>query len=1236
MKTAIPSRVLVVLAVTAMLVVVLSIHAIKAYDIELPIEPPAVLPGLNAFIDPDPVQFAEHTYRADGLVENNPDGSHSIFDLIDRAQAAWKEKLERASTTLPEAVTEYKRRYKRDPPKGFDVWWNWARQHDVQLPDEYDQIYHDLEPFWGIEPKSLLATREKLEGTGPSYTLGKVDDGKLGIFNTSLSPSSAGHFLKAAKTIIALLADIEDLLPPFRAVVSGYDHANKLSDYYVERAARQAAAEKRVIKSKDLPRGNSTGWLSACGPNSPARNGSIDVEGDLPPKTTAGPTFIYDHKLAMDPCLHPRHFWQHSQFIWKGQGPEPQHEMVPMFSYSSSPVHHNIRIPNMYLWVEDIMPRTNDPEWHEKIDERLVWRGSTTGTGLVLSASPSIKFRKAHRVRLVQFANDVEGFVSILPPVNTRADRVGYPMDVRKARLTPGIMDIAFAGTVDSSCKSEMCMLMGGLAFTRRQTTREAGNYKYVVDIDGNGWSGRFKRLLVSNSLVFKTTLYPEWYSGRIVPWIHYVPVQLDLSDLHDTLLFFRGIGLNAVGAHDELAREIARAGRAWSKKAWRKEDVLSYWFRWVFFSLIALLGCAQICIIARRIKFDLAPSSCPPRRQMKTTIQWILAFALTAIFVLFLSIQALKVYDIEQPPAVRSSFIDPDAVQFAEHTYRADGLVEHNPEGSHPIFDLIDRAKAAWKDKLERASTTLPEAVIEYRRRYKRDPPKGFDVWWNWAREHDVLLPDEYDQIYHDLEPFWGIEPKSLSAIRQDLEAKVESYTIGRVDWKGKLSVLNTSLTPQYAGHFLKGAKSIIALLADIEDLLPPFRAVVSPQDSPNRVSDYFVEQATRQAAAEKRVIHRKDFPKGNTTGWLSPCAPDSPARNALRDLEGHPPPKATTGHTFIYDHKLAMNPCLHPRHFWQHGLFIWPGNGPNPERDMVPEFTYSSTTFHHNIRIPVKYLWVEDIPKADNPEWDDKIDERLVWRGSVTGISQPGAEEASAVMRFRRSHRIRLVQFANDLLDSVSVLPPVNTKAERVGNPIEVHKARLNPQIMDIAFAGTGGASGACKDEFCRLMSEVAVARLQSLHQAGRYKYVIDVDGNGWSGRFKRLLVSNALVFKATLYPEWYGDRIAPWIHYVPVQASRMALLDRGLVLLLRFLQLDLSDLHDTLLFFRGLGLNAAGAHDDLAREIASAGRNWSKKIWRKEDMVSYWFRLILEYARVMSEDREGMSYKEYDLDV
>ena len=64
------------------------------------------------------------------------------------------------------------------------------------------------------------------------------------------------------------------------------------------------------------------------------------------------------------------------------------------------------------------------------------------------------------------------------------------------------------------------------------------------------------------------------------------------------------------------------------------------------------------------------------------------------------------------------------------KHRFRVDGLVEVNEDGAHPIYELISRAEREWRDKLQRASKTLEEAVNEYRRRYKRRPPKGFDLW--------------------------------------------------------------------------------------------------------------------------------------------------------------------------------------------------------------------------------------------------------------------------------------------------------------------------------------------------------------------------------------------------------------------------------------------------------------------------------------------------------------------------
>ncbi|KAJ6598369.1 glycosyl transferase family 90-domain-containing protein [Mycena vulgaris] len=555
-------------------------------------------------------------------------------------------------------------------------------------------------------------------------------------------------------------------------------------------------------------------------------------------------------------------------------------------------------------------------------------------------------------------------------------------------------------------------------------------------------------------------------------------------------------------------------------------------------------------------------------------------------------------------PRRANSSWISrPRVVRLSEHIFRDDGLLEVNPAGIHPIFELIRRAEEGWREKLNRASTSLPEAVAEYERRYGRDPPKGFDGWWNYVRKHGVQLADEYDQIHKDLEPFWGIEPTDLFAIRAELEAKFDSYTLGK-SATSEIGVVNTSFTPGSYDQLIQGSENIIDLLKDVKEFLPPFRAVFSPHDGPNRLSDYFVESAAREAAAEKRYVKREDLPDIDPTGWTSACAPDSPGGNKSLNLNGEPPQKSNQK-TFIYDHNLAMNPCLHPRHFWHHGQFLSYEKGPTPEREMVPEFSYCSSNIHHNIRIPTPYGWVEDIhPRSDDPEWDaNKVDERLLWRGRNTGIMH------SRRTRWQTSHRVGLMRIANDLRGTISILSPLKSETERVGEPVEVRKSRLNPGIMDVAFAGDPIM---CDPETCEHLQKIFPWRkTQSAQDAGDYKYVVDVDGNGWSGRFKRLITSNSLVFKATIYPEWYIDRIAPWVHYIPVA-------------------LDLSDLHDAVVFFRG-DAAGAGAHEDLARKIALAGRSWSKTFWRREDMVTYFYRLILEYARLMSEDREAMSYIE-----
>jgi hypothetical protein len=57
--------------------------------------------------------------------------------------------------------------------------------------------------------------------------------------------------------------------------------------------------------------------------------------------------------------------------------------------------------------------------------------------------------------------------------------------------------------------------------------------YKYLIDIGGNGYSGRLKWLLFSGRpLIIVDRVYVEYFHKDLIPYKHYIPVNMDLSDL--------------------------------------------------------------------------------------------------------------------------------------------------------------------------------------------------------------------------------------------------------------------------------------------------------------------------------------------------------------------------------------------------------------------------------------------------------------------------------------------------------------------------------------------------------------------------------------------------------------------------------------------------------------------------------------------------------------------------------
>ena len=93
------------------------------------------------------------------------------------------------------------------------------------------------------------------------------------------------------------------------------------------------------------------------------------------------------------------------------------------------------------------------------------------------------------------------------------------------------------------------------------------------------------------------------------------------------------------------------------------------------------------------------------------------------------------------------------------------------------------------------------------------------------------------------------------------------------------------------------------------------------------------------------------------------------------------------------------------------------------------------------------------------------------------------------------------------------------------------DVPTAALNKEMMDVAFVKLvdsfnfpGGIGALLKDH---RFDEGGV----NLGDHWKHKYLVDLDGMGYSGRFFSFLESDSAVLKATVYREFFEEWIQPW---------------------------------------------------------------------------------------------------------
>lgn len=113
-----------------------------------------------------------------------------------------------------------------------------------------------------------------------------------------------------------------------------------------------------------------------------------------------------------------------------------------------------------------------------------------------------------------------------------------------------------------------------GIWTRKRIPMNEQLKYKYILDIDGHSKTNRMSYLLQSECLIFITeskyvTGNLRWYDILLDPYVHYIPVKYDFSDLESQILWARD--------HDDECKEIAKNAKKLYNEYFNKEAIYDY-----------------------------------------------------------------------------------------------------------------------------------------------------------------------------------------------------------------------------------------------------------------------------------------------------------------------------------------------------------------------------------------------------------------------------------------------------------------------------------------------------------------------------------------------------------------------------------------------------------------------------------------------------------------------------------
>ena len=202
---------------------------------------------------------------------------------------------------------------------------------------------------------------------------------------------------------------------------------------------------------------------------------------------------------------------------------------------------------------------------------------------------------------------------------------------------------------------------------------------------------------------------------------------------------------------------------------------------------------------------------------------------------------------------------------------------------------------------------------------------------------------------------------------------------------------------------------------------------------------------------------------------------------------------------------------------------------------------------------------------------------------------------------------------------LDKANISVP--TGADAVPHTIQEVDRTLYKSLVDVKFSHIGQ----CDPGDCDAQKEFfTIAEHADGQDAWYHKHLLDMDGNAFSGRFYAFLKSRSLTYKMAVFREWHSEWLRPWVHYIPLSLIGDEHLD-----LVRWFSGTTVRSKDDAGKETDKGGNGGSEGERKAREVAERSREWAGKALREVDFEVWFFRLLLEYGRVVDDERETIGY-------